>query len=99
MDDVLQDFLDRKIYVKWNTQDEIEHLADIIDQVTGKHYSRDYMRGYKPSQYEYWGMEPYGGSLIYCLYSRTNGRICSYEELLTLLNFQEEQAIDITSLL
>lgn len=99
MNNIVDQFLHRKIYVKWNTQDEIEHLADIIDQMTGKHYDRKYMRGYEPSRYAYWGMDTFNGSYVYCLYGGFMGRIYSYDEFLALLGVQDEQYIDISSLL
>lgn len=96
-DKLLQQFLNRHIRVKWNTQDELEALADLIDKETGRQYDRSCMRGYSPKQWKYWGISHHGVS--YCLWNADAEQIYSAAEFIGLFNSQEEQDIDISNLL
>lgn len=97
MHEVLNDFLDGTIIVQWNTQDELEMMAELVDQQTGVLRGRQYMRGYAPKQYPYWGIGSEDDH--YCLWSRKIAQIYTSDEFISLFTSPEEQAVDITSLL
>lgn len=98
-EEFLRDFLDAKIFVKWNTQDELDHMADLIDLITGQEYDRKYMRGYTTEQYGYWGMSDLCNVLCYCVWSIEAKYIYTPEEFIAMLGVQDEQVVDISSLL
>lgn len=99
MDEFLQDFLHEGIRIKWNAPDEIEYIADMIDQVTGSHYDRQYMRGYSTSQYPYWGVTEYGDEHVYCLFGHGASRTYTSDEFISMLGIQDESVVDISALL
>ena len=98
MNEVLQDFLDHKILVKWNTQEELEAMADTVDALTGRNYDRKFMRGYSPRQYGFWGMAG-DDDAEYCLWSVTLEQTCSPSEFLAALEIRDDQEVDISALL
>lgn len=52
--DILHDFLDHRIVIEWQTQDDLERCADAIEQATGGEcYDRRYIRGYSSTKYPY----------------------------------------------
>ena len=53
-------FLNEEIRVEWITEDELENLADIIDEASGEKFDRTYIRGYTPEEYEYMGCDKDG---------------------------------------
>ena len=99
MNAFLQDFLDTKIRVKWNTQEELEAMADTVDALTGRNYSRKFMRGYSPRQYGFWGMDGANEYAGYCLWKYESDQVCSPSEFLATLEVQDEQEVDISALL
>lgn len=99
MNEVLQDFLDHKIRVKWNTQEELEAMADTVDALTGNNYDREFMRGYSPRQYGFWGMTSDDDYAGYCLWGVTPEQVCSPSEFLAALEVQDEQEVDVSCLL
>lgn len=99
MNEFLQDFLDHKILVKWNTQEELEAMADTVDALTGNNYDRKFMRGYSPRQYSFWGMTSDDDYAEYCLWSVTPEQVCSPSEFLAALEVQDEQEVDVSCLL
>lgn len=94
----LQNFLNGNIRVKWNTQDELEYMADVVDQYTGVESDRTYMRGYLPSQYGYWGISDTFNER-YVLWKRSPNETYNPEEFILALNGQDEQNIDISDML
>lgn len=94
----LQNFLNGNIRVKWNTQDELEYMADVVDQYTGVESDRTYMRGYPPSQYGYWGISDTSNER-YVLWKRSPNETYNPEEFILALNGQDEQNIDISDML
>lgn len=99
MNEFLQDFLGNKIRVKWNTQEELEAMADTVDALTGRNYDRKYMRGYSPSQYGFWGMNGDEEYPDYCLWNSDPGQVCSPSEFFAALEVQDEQEVDVSCLL
>ena len=97
MNAFLQDLLETKIRVKWNSQDELEMMAGLVDQQTGVIRGRQYMRGYAPKQYPYWGIGNEDDH--YCLWSIQAAQTYTADEFISLFTSPDEQAIDITSLL
>ena len=100
MNEFLKTFLSGKIRVKWQTQEELEAMADTVDALTGRNYDREFMRGYSPRQYGFWGMVREGDDAGYCLWSATPEQICcSPSEFLAALEVQDEQEVDVSCLL
>ena len=97
MNEVFRGFFGRKIRVQWNTQDELEMMADLIDQQTGFQHGRQYMRGYTPKQYAYWGMGSEDDH--FCLWSIEAEQTYTVGEFISMFTSPEEQDIDITSLI
>ena len=94
-------FLDEEIRVEWKTEDELENLADIIDEASGEKFDRTYIRGYTPEEYEYMGFDK--DEDIYVLYCSETDEMYTMTDFLSAL-FEdeaeaEENAIDISSML
>ena len=94
-------FLNEEIRVEWKTEDELENLADIIDEASGEKFDRTYIRGYTPEEYEYMGFDK--DEDIYVLYYSETDETYTMTVFLSAL-FEdeaeaEENAIDISSML
>ena len=99
MDEFLQVFLDAKLRVKWNTQEELEAMADAVDALTGHNYDRKFMRGYLPRQYGFWGMNGDEDYPNYCLWNSYPEQVCNPSEFLAALEVHDEQDVDVSCLL
>ena len=99
MDEFLQDFLNENIRVQWDTQEELEAMADTVDALTGRSYNREFMRGYSPRQYGFWGMNGEDEYAGYCLWKYESDQVCSPAEFLAALGVQDEQEVDVSCLL
>ena len=93
-------FLNGEIRVEWKTEDELENLADIIDQASGNQFDREYIRGYSPEDYEYMGFDK--DDEIYVLYCRECDEMYTMAGFLSAL-FEDEAednaVIDVMSML
>lgn len=98
---LIERFLNEEIRVEWKTEDELEHLADLIDQVSGTQFDRTYIRGYTPEEYEYMGFDK--DEDVYVLYCSEADEMYTMCDFLSVL-FEDEaevedNTIDIASLL
>lgn len=99
MNEFLQDFLDAKIRVQWNTQKELEAMADALDQLAGEKYDRKFMRGYSNRQYGFWGSNGDREYPGYCLWKYASTQVYSPSEFLAALEVHDEQDVDVSCLL
>lgn len=102
-DEILSEFLNGEARIAWKTQDELECMADLIDRATGLMYCRDYIRGYTPDQYAYFGFDKNGDGRhdsVYCLWKSSNDITYSAEEFMAEFGAgDEDKECDITSLI
>ena len=94
-------FLNEEIRVEWKTEDELENIADIIDQASSSQFDRTYIRGYTPEEYEYMGFDK--DENIYVLYCSETDEIYTMDGFLSALfedeAEREDNTIDISSML
>ena len=99
--DLIEAFMNEEVRVSWHTQDEIEQLADAVDSIIGRTLGRQYMRGYSPSQYAYWGIGSVDES-EYVLWSSSSDYNYTFDEFMSLIgadNSSDDTVIDIAGLL
>ena len=96
---VLKAFLQTQCVIKWDTQDDLERIADAVQDLTGQDYSRTYIRGYSKFDWPYMGCNAERN--LFDLW-RTQGSKAVYdqEEFLQLIGaYEDTQEPDISQLL
>ena len=100
-DSLLNQFLKLNVSIRWNTDEELDQLAEFIDKATGFRHGRRYSRGYSSTQYPHVAFDKTVNMLI--LYRSPQGvtHYNSVDAFLAdlLIEDEDDTAIDIENML